>query len=354
MGMVTARRRSALIAALVTLLSGCAQLGAQEPAPTTTTPIVVEKAVADAFVETITDAGLRRWANPEVAVSWFGTPTAADRRVLDETISWLSAQPGAPRLYVVADNTYSPITIHAVTTAEWPALLGNVGENGSTFDQVDAAGITTAEWSERGTMSSAVIVLDRTAAQVQRNRTIAHELMHAIGIGHHSCPAGLVFGGDDYDPSWKPNQFDSQIVQLTYDERLTPGTAGAVVNAALQRSSTNTAACPEVKWETVRSADGTLLWCENQQPVSSCQTATDNDQGGPLPTAAVVAWVKDGQLYDYDPRTHLTFSFEGKRVLCEIPTDSKRSPCQVTETGSKVEQTDWWTDGELLYETQQG
>ena len=347
---VASNLRRTLFATITVLsIAGCSVIGPQpESAPLP--PVTAGQAATKAFLETIATTGLRRWNGNNIHISWFGAPTESDRRVLADTAAWVAAIPGAPGMTVSEDgDTTADITIHAVTTNEWPALLGA----GSTFDSVDAAGVTTAEWAEDGVMQHATIVLDVAADQVQRNRTISHELMHALGIGHHSCAGALVYGKADYDPRWTGGRFDAAIVELTYDKRLHTGLHDTQAATIIQPGGEEIP-CPEVTYESVRSTSGDLLWCKATGDIRDCQKAADSTAGGPTDGAEVVSWVKNGQLFDYDPSKYVTFSYDGKRILCELPDGGKRTPCEATETGHTVERVDWWTDGKLLHSSQTG
>ena len=318
---------------------------------TTVAPLVEGAAVTKAFLETISATGIRRWETSPVTIAWAGTPTLADRRVLDEMVAWVNTIPEAPHLVVTSDGTTDAlINIHAVARSKWPSLLG---KQGGQFDTVDAVGVTTAEWSERGVMQHATVVIDAYTEQVQRNRTISHEVMHALGIGHHTCAGGIVYGAADYDPTWKPGVFDGSIIALNYDTRLATGASESVAQGAIQIGGTEIG-CPAVNFSSVRSTTNTWLWCQATGEVRACQESGDTPNGGPLEGATPIAWVKNGTIFDYDPRLYVTFAYDNQRVLCEIPPEGKRAPCQVTQTGNSVLQADWWTDGHFLHKTPEG
>jgi hypothetical protein len=55
-------------------------------------------------------------------------------------------------------------------------------------------------------------------------------------------------------------------------------------------------------------------------------------------------------VYDYDPRTHIVFMYQDRRLLCEKPSSAAtRAPCQFGE-GTVVSAPDLYTDGKAVFE----
>ena len=301
---------------------------------------VFPDAATVAFFQTVGDAGVRRWQKPTVTVSWVGEQSATDAAVLDSSAQWLSSLSGLPKFLVVQSGSESDITFHRLVQSQWAGVVGADHADGSTD------GVTLATWSSDGEMRHADVVVDTESSQFQRNRTIIHEFIHAVGSGHHECAGGLVYGGRDYDPRWTPVDFDSVLLQLLYNKAV-PAASTASEAVRIAEALGLGAACPKVEYKTVSSDTG-VFWCQTTGDVRLCQATSD--AVGPHSGAATVRWLRDGVMYDYDPLLYTTFRYEKARLLCRIPKgDGSLSPCQKT-TGSVVVVPELWTDGTSVYD----
>jgi hypothetical protein len=333
-------RRAALFILGAVSLSGCGMLSRTSGAADVAMPqLSVSADVRAAFMETISENGVRRWESENVRVAWVGPQSSIDRRTLEDTITWLSTVDGVPNLSIVEGE--AEITVHRAARTEWSAILGETKQRDS------ADGVTITEWGASGALSRATVVLDDRSEQHQRNRTIIHELLHALGMGHHSCAGGLVYGGGDYSPVWEPDAFDTALVATLYSTALQPGGAVQEVSPQLVESGTGPS-CPQVKWQSVTVRDGAAggLWCAVGPDPRLCQGAQGSR--GPRADAEIVAWLADGTAYDHDPTRFITFRLDGERVLCEKPEGSLRTPCAQTD-GDTLEAPTMWTDGVELY-----
>jgi hypothetical protein len=313
-----------------------------QPTPPTPT-VAVGDQVAAHFLETVTGSGLRRWDTDRVTFAWSGTPSDADRRVLVATFAALDAVDGLPEL--VGDGEPADVPIHVVPPAEWPDALGDLF---GAVHYVHASGLAGTRFVG-GRLTAAAVVVDATSDQTLRSRTLVHELFHALGVGYHSCPTGVGYGGPDATPGWAVPEIDLAILRLTYDRRLPAGADADELRARLAVQAGTGPGCDPAVFETVVGPSGGLLWCRTtDEPVRPCQAAVDNPFGGPVPDAPVVAWLSGDTISDFDPSRYRAFSFEGRRVLCELPAVTARARCQETD-GSSVDRVDWWTAGEFLY-----
>lgn len=235
-------------------------------------------------------------------------------------------------------------------------------------------------------LESAIVVVDDDLDQLERNRTIVHELVHAYGLGHHECKGGLMYGGKDYDPSWKFSSYDVSLMSAWYSG----GLSGFV-----------DIPCPKVAWSpVVAPGSSTVVWCETSgkkcydvsdtngpditngpswwrsgnnlstydpdlfvqvrvngrillcelsaqaNEVSPCEEGADKTISSPN-------WWYDGStVFDYNPTTHKTFILDSRRLLCEIPKGG-RAPCQFTD-GFSITKVDVYTDGTSVYNTIDG
>lgn len=293
-----------------------------------------------AFFQTVGDTGVRRWRKPTVTVSWVGEQSAADAAVLDSSARWLSSLSGLPRFLVVQGGNESDITFHRLMQSQWAGVVGEDHADGSTD------GVTVATWTSAGDMRHADVVVDTESSQFQRNRTIVHEFIHAVGSGHHECPGGLVYGGRDYDPRWTPVAFDSVLLELLYNKAV-PDAATASDAARIAETLGFSAPCPKVEYKTVSSDTG-VFWCQTSGDVRLCQATSDSV--GPHDGATTLRWLRDGVVYDYDPLVYTVFRYEKARLLCEIPkSDGPLAPCQKT-AGSVVVVAELWTDGTSVFD----
>jgi hypothetical protein len=340
-------RRAATSLLMLTIGTGCGtsvrEVIGREVAPV---QIMTSVDVKSAFLETIAENGVRRWGAAQVRIMWSGPQSSADRSTLERAIAWLQTIEGVPELELVERTMVgaaAEVVIHRADRSEWSALLGAVESRDS------ADGVTVTEWGADGALRSATIVLDDASPQYQRNRTIVHELIHAMGMGHHSCAGGLVYGGGDYSPVWEPSTFDTALVELLYNTALESGELYQAVSPRLVNGEGGPA-CPAVEWQsvTVKGAEDGSLWCQVGPDPRLCQEARDST--GPDRGAEVVAWLQQGTAYDHDPRLFITFSLDGARVLCEKPDGSGRTPCEKTDNNTLTAPT-MWTDGVELYQT---
>jgi hypothetical protein len=334
--------RSALLVSSVLFTAGCGALNSgTAPRSVQSQQLAVSSDVKSAFLEAVNENGVRRWEAEEVRVSWEGPQSPEDRRTLEDTIAWFKTINGVPGLVIVSGE--AEIVVHRAGRERWSDFI----EDTTKHDSAD--GVTVTEWGASGALKRATIVLDDASPQHQRNRTIVHELIHALGLGHHSCAGGLVYGGGDYSPVWEPGAFDTALVQTLYATELQTGDAPEQVETALNGTATGPA-CPAVMWQsvTVRDAVEESLWCEVGPDPRTCQRAESST--GPSRDAKVVAWLQQGTVYDHNPTLFTTFRLEGERVLCEKPSGSLRTPCELTD-GDTVTVPTMWTDGVELYST---
>lgn len=322
-------RRTIALVALAILAVSCTA----KPGPNLGTSTDVKKAFAD----TLSDRGLRRWEKSEVTYTWASGATVQDRSVLSDLVSWLNTIENMPVIKEASSSLETDVVLRSLKRSEW----GIYDKTPGPYD--GASGVTIAEWDGRGRMTHADVLLDVASAQSQRNRTIVHEFMHALGVGHHFCPSGLVYGEGDFDPEWRTTEFDRQILVLTYYEGFRTGQTASELAMRIEEPSKEPK-CSSPLFETV-DAEQNLLWCLRGEGVRSCQIA--NDKVPPDVKGAPVAWVQDEVVYSYDPLLYIAFQTDEGRVLCNKPKDG-RGDCQVTE-GSFVATPTLWTDGKTLY-----
>ena len=206
--------------------------------------LAMEPAVTSSRRRTV----LQRWStDPTLTVT--GSPTAEDLRQLATAIGRWSAITGR-RLSLTGAT--AAVSVHFVPRTEFAGVLG--------VDHVDptAVGLTRVSFApgHRGDIAGGIVVVASDDAQVTRNRTIAHELGHVMGLQHSTCPSSLMDGSSNGERSvrWSPSPLDVRMGTLLYDSRLAPGLDRAAVETILTPSATDGATCGPVDLELIRAA----------------------------------------------------------------------------------------------------
>ena len=346
--------------------------------PVTIVPLLVDgqgPGTAAAFVELRAeeDGTIVRWYAGELTVAVAGNPTPTDLYTLERYIESVAGIEVTPKLEIIP-GTNANIVIHFLPKDRWrevigEALVGNDVDGQARYLHDD------------GDITEVTVVVNSSSSQLQRNRTIVHEMLHAYGLGHHSCPGGLLYGGSEYEPEWRLSAYDRVLLTAWYAEH--PGEPQVDTDLP----------CPAITWDTV-VFEGVTLWCRlgtgecfevdarngvasNARPDGwytdgsitlydpALYMAFSSENGRVLCTIGEQAyrpcetgalrevtrpnrWYDGAALYDYNPETHLVRIFEGQRLLCEKPA-ANRVPCQFTD-GQVLTGVDLYTDGEFVYE----
>jgi len=350
---------------------------AQRPAVTVAPTIDAQgPSTAAAFIELRADENgeIVRWYESRLTVGVSGNPTAVDLHTLERYIESVGGIEGIPRLELV-DTTEADIVVHFLPKERWREVIGEA----IVGDTVDGQ---ARYLHVGGDITEVTVVVNSSSTQLQRNRTIVHEMLHAYGLGHHSCPAGILFGGVEYEPEWRLAEYDRVLLEAWYAEH--PGEPQVSLDLP----------CPGIVWDTV-VFEGVTIWCR----VDGGECFDVDERSGVKTSSGPAGWYTDGSitlydpalyvafssgngrvlcvigeqayrpcetgalrevtrpdrwydgtsLYDYNPETHLVRIFEGRRLLCEKPA-TNRAPCQFTE-GQTLTGVDLYTDGEFVYET---
>ena len=238
---------------------------------------------------------LERWSHdPTLSVT--GTPTAEDLRQLTAAAQRWTLVTGR-RLTVTAGP--ATVSVHFVTRDQFASVLG--------VDHVDptAVGLTRVSFApgRRGDITGGIVVVASDDAQVTRNRTIAHELGHVMGLQHSTCPSSLMDGSSSGERSvrWSPSALDIRMGALLYDPRLSSGMHADAVEARLAPSATDGATCGPVDLELIRAAGtGRHYFCvRSPARVRPCTSNVTTEPA--LPLVNPDAWT-DGTTLRAGPR----------------------------------------------------
>lgn len=340
-----------------------------------------------AFNTMMAESGGERyvWRKSEVTVDGSGLGGGRNLEILQEAVGRINSlgYPNVPRLVLV--NGSSDVTLHSLEKKRWPEVLGNF------TDKPEIDGLTRTLWDDGGALIRATIVVDATSSQWQRNRTIVHELLHSLGLGHHRCPSGILEESATYSPNWTLNSFDLLLIRMQYASP-----------QDLTDLSKNPQPCAEVTWQTITDPERDLdLWCATSGDIRGCIPASaTTEPSSEVPPVAwlrgralvyydprlytrytyedadilckntpvgesyecsvsvndafgeVSLWLRDEVVYDYNPETYIRFRYNGAKILCFKPSGGVRSGCQYTE-GNSIDRVDVWTDGEKIYANSQ-
>lgn len=191
---------------------------------------------------------LQRWTrDPSFAIA--GTPTPADLDRVHEAAQRWGFITGR---HLTITTGPADVVVHFVARDQFATVLG--------VEHVDptAVGLTRVSFApgRRGDITGGIVVVASDDDQVTRNRTIAHELGHAMGLQHSTCASSLMDGSSDGERSvrWSPSALDIRMGALLYDPRLAPGLGRTAVEAILTPSAVEGAVCGPVDLELIRAA----------------------------------------------------------------------------------------------------
>jgi hypothetical protein len=316
--------------------------------PAVRAPVAVTPFVLDYFLRSVVRdqfGGGRhvvRWpAGEPVVVTVAGRPTRQDLRVVDRTLA--AYRPLVP--FPLRRGDGGRIRLHVVAKDRWAETLGDprVDLDATGWTYTSAAGPGQTE-----TLVGARVVVDSAADQAARDRVLAHELGHALGLGHGACRDTLMYDGPRARPLATPTRLDETMLALLYDPRLEPGMDEGQVRARLVPDATEGPTCGRVTWQLVEHR-GRAYFCTLGSSSQPCTRYRGHDPS--IPITQPDAWVLGGLIADYDPEKWVEYRYAGHRLLCENTPATPR-PCVVFDGTHQPEypvaHADYWTDGRVV------
>lgn len=339
------RAKTALVAPFATVCLTLLFLGFVVRDGATLRDVKVSPDVADAYSLWIENTNVRRWSKEHITLAYSGNFTDTDAQSIKQTIAEISQIPGTPQIHVIRhepgiEKSRHDIIINFSARGQWPSSDTRT----HSYRDAKEAGLTVSRWNKNGHMTSAQIYIDTKLSPTQRRRTIAHEILHSLGAGHHNCKGALMYSGVDRNPDWRIPDFDKSLLALSYSDSIPPGAtvedfkSHVVTEPGLE--------CPPLLLESVTSSQGEL-WCSVAPDVRQCATAGLKD---PPSLSAATLWMKDGELYRYDPNIYTSFETPDGRILCYLPSKNSNTPwmaCEKTDDNF-IKSPSVWTDGTLI------
>lgn len=244
-------------------------------------------------------ATLEKWTR-DVVVTVEGPATPEDLAQVERTVAALDPLMAPRRVTVGAPGTSGDVVVRFVPHAEFAAVLGS-----ADFPEY-ADGVTrpvVGTGPDAGVLRSARVVVDSTIPQYGRNRVIAHELLHAIGLGHSTCASSVTFAQSrtDTSPRWTLSPFDQRMVQLLYRPELEPGMGADAAADVLTPTAAAGVGCDPVTWQVVVDSDtGRHYFCavtaERYRP---CTSNVAEEVTGPIATPDL--WFDGTYVYPRRP-----------------------------------------------------
>lgn len=343
---VTHLARSAALAlmTLTLITSGCAHTSGIP-----TAPLQAPRSVVDGVEQAARGRGVVRWSRQVVSVSVSGPLSDVDSALIDASLVQMTPLTGVAFERVASGGD---IDMEFAPRSEWltsdnsESDLDPSEDSSAHVEPETVLGLTRSQWRD-GSLVSSKVWIATDEEQPGRSQAIAHELYHAMGLGHLECPSSLVHGGAQGSRSWEPIELDRQVLSTWYDPGLRAGTSPEELPGAFE-ATPGGPPC-ETNYPVSYRSGGEVLWCDIQKFPAPC-VAVDGQGALPWPVQNPTHWVADEMVYDYDPSIYQAFTFEGRRLLCVLGEDSRR-PCTYT-TGSFVDgPPDAWTDGQFVYQS---
>ena len=178
------------------------------------------------FVNSGDPSRLQKWVSP-IQFLCLGSPTAADRTVLEGFVAWLNTVEGFPGMQETDDPVFADMTLHFCAPEDYLTLMGDqfIGTDGGV----------TFFYNGADQIYDATIAYRTDIDQEIRNSVILEEIYNGLGPMNDTSlrTDSIIFSGYSTPQSLTP--MDELILRLLYHPQMQCGMDAAACEAVIRQ-----------------------------------------------------------------------------------------------------------------------